>query len=347
MAVDRRELDRAADAIDRALAFTAARDLDGYTRHILGHRARGPAGPRRLEGGPGPTWSGRWPGRTSPAAAWSARWRSAAPSWPGAATRGPATTSTWPPTAGTPPTRCSSWRPPRSPGPSTSGWPATWTRAAAEAKFAALAAARCRCEVVAIDYVPELMDRGRARAEAEHLSVKFRVADAEALPCDDGEYDAVLSVVGVMFAPNQEAAAGEIVRVCRPGGTIALASWTPDGFIGRLLKTVSRHVPPPPGVRPPVQWGAEERLRELFGDRITDLRTTRRDFVFRFTSAEDLADYFRANYGPTLKAFEAVGADGAKALHEDLVELANQHNSADDGTLKIRSGYLQALAYRA
>jgi SAM-dependent methyltransferase len=218
---------------------------------------------------------------------------------------------------------------------------------AAEAKFAALAAARCRCEVVAIDYVPELMDRGRARAEAEHLSVKFRVADAEALPCDDGEYDAVLSVVGVMFAPNQEAAAGEIVRVCRPGGTIALASWTPDGFIGRLLKTVSRHVPPPPGVRPPVQWGAEERPRELFGDRITDLRTTRRDFVFRFTSAEDLADYFRANYGPTLKAFEAVGADGAKALHEDLVELANQHSSADDGTLKIRSGYLQALAYRA
>jgi ubiquinone/menaquinone biosynthesis C-methylase UbiE len=212
---------------------------------------------------------------------------------------------------------------------------------------AALAAARCRCEVVAVDYVPELMDRGRARAEAEHLSVEFRVADAEALPYDDGEYDAVFSVVGVMFAPNQEAAAGQIVRVCRPGGTIALASWTPDGFIGQLLKTVGRHVPPPPGVRPPVQWGTEERLHELFGDRITDLRTTRRDFVFRFTSAADLADYFRANYGPTLKAFEAVGSDGAKALHEDLVELADRHNSADDGTLKIRSGYLQALAYKA
>ena len=212
---------------------------------------------------------------------------------------------------------------------------------------AAIAAARCGCDVTCTDYVPALLERGRERANAEGFDITFAEADAEALPCDDGEYDAVFSVVGVMFAPNQEAAAGEIVRVCRPGRTIALASWTPDGFIGQLLKTVSRHVPPPPGVRPPVQWGAEERLRELFGDRITDLRTTRRDFVFRFTSAEDLADYFRANYGPTLKAFEAVGADGAKALHEDLVELANQHNSADDGTLKIRSGYLQALAYRA
>lgn len=212
---------------------------------------------------------------------------------------------------------------------------------------AAIAAARCLCEVTAVDYVTELMDRGRARADAEHLPVKWRVADAEQLPCDDGEYDAVFSVVGVMFAPNQETAAAELTRVCRPGGTIALASWTPDGFIGHLLKTVSRHVPPPPGVRPPVEWGNEERVRELFGDRVSDLRATRREFVFRFTSAEHLADYFRVNYGPTLKAFEAVGPDGSKQLYEDLVELAARHNVADDGTVKIPSAYLEVLAYRA
>ena len=212
---------------------------------------------------------------------------------------------------------------------------------------AAIAAARCLCDVTAVDYVTDLMDRGRARADAEHLPVTFQEADAEQLPCEDGEYDAVFSVVGVMFAPDQEAAASELVRVVRPGGTIGLANWTPDGFIGQLFKTVGRRVPPPPGVRPPVEWGTESRLRELFGDRVTDLRVTPREFVFRFTSAEHFADYFRGNYGPTLKAFEAVGEEGAKALYEDLVELATRHNSADDGTVKIRSGYVEVLAYKA
>ncbi len=212
---------------------------------------------------------------------------------------------------------------------------------------AAIAAARCLCEVTAVDYVTELMDRGRARAAAEHLTVEFREADAEALPDGDGAYDAVFSVVGVMFAPNQERVADELLRVCRPGGTIALANWSPDGFIGDLFRTVGRHVPPPPGVRPPVEWGAEDRLRELFGDRVTGLRVTRREFVFRFASAEHLADYFRVNYGPTLKAFEALDADAGKLLHEDLVELANRHNAATDGTLKIPSAYAEVLAYKA
>ena len=212
---------------------------------------------------------------------------------------------------------------------------------------AAIAAARCLCEVVAVDYVPDLMDRGRARAEAEQLPVKFREADAEKLPCDDGEYDAVFSVVGVMFAPNQEQAAAEMVRVLRPGGTIGLANWTPDGFIGHLFKTVGRRVPPPPGVRPPVEWGTATRLGELFGDQVTDLRVTPKEFVFRFASAADFADYFRVNYGPTLKAFEALDADGQKLLHEDLIELANRHNAATDGTLKIPSGYVEVLAYKA
>ena len=212
---------------------------------------------------------------------------------------------------------------------------------------AAIAAARCLCTVTGVDYVPELMDRARARAAAEHLPVDFVEGDAEALPCRDGEWDAVLSVFGVMFAPDQERAAAELTRVCRPGGTIALANWMPDGFIGELFRTIGRRVPPPPGVRAPAEWGSEPRLRELFGDRVRDLRLNRREFVFRFRSAEDFADYFRAHYGPTLKAFEALDDDGGKLLYADLVELANRHNVATDGTPKIRSAYVEVLAYKA
>ncbi|RKN45358.1 class I SAM-dependent methyltransferase [Micromonospora endolithica] len=211
---------------------------------------------------------------------------------------------------------------------------------------AAIAAARCRCEVTAVDYVTDLMDRGRARAEAEHLTVTFREADAERLPYDDGEYDAVLSVVGVMFAPDQERAAAELLRVLRPGGTLALANWTPDGFIGHLFRTVGRHVPPPPGVRPPAEWGTEARLRELLGDRVTGLRVTRRDFVFRFGAATEFADFFRANYGPTRKAFEALDEHAGTLLYDDLVDLADRHNAATDGTVKIPASYVEALAYR-
>jgi SAM-dependent methyltransferase len=211
---------------------------------------------------------------------------------------------------------------------------------------AALAAARCLCDVDAVDYVPELLERGRARAAAEHLPVRFVEGDAEALPGADGAYDAVLSVVGVMFAPDQEQAATELVRVLRPGGTLALANWTPDGFIGELFRTVGRRVPPPPGVRAPVEWGSEPRLRELFAGRVDGLRVTKRDFVFRFVSAEAFADYFRAHYGPTLKAFEALGPDDAALLHADLVGLADRHNVAGDGTVRIPSAYAEVLARR-
>jgi SAM-dependent methyltransferase len=212
---------------------------------------------------------------------------------------------------------------------------------------AAIAAARCLCTVTGVDYVPEMLERGRARATAEHLPVKFVEGDAEALPCDDGEFDAVFSVVGVMFAPDQERAAAELTRVCRPGGTIALANWAPDGFIGELFRTVGRRVPPPPGVRPPVEWGSEPRLRELFGDRVRELRVTRREFVFRFTSPEHFADYFRAHYGPTLKAFEVLDDDNGKLFYADLVDLAARHNVATDGTAKIPSAYVEVLATRA
>ena len=212
---------------------------------------------------------------------------------------------------------------------------------------AAIAAARCLCTVTGVDYVPELLDRGRARSAAEHLPVDFVEGDAEALPAADGDFDAVLSVVGVMFAPDQERAAAELTRVCRPGGTIALANWTPDGFVGELFRTVGRRVPPPPGVRAPVEWGSEPRLRELFGDRVGDLRITRRQFVFRFRSPADFADYFRAHYGPTLKAFEALDDDNGKLLHADLVELAARSDVATDGSTRIPAAYVEVLATRA
>jgi SAM-dependent methyltransferase len=211
---------------------------------------------------------------------------------------------------------------------------------------AAIAAARCLCTVTGIDYVPELLERARARAAAEHLPIDFVEGDAEALPSGDGEWDAVFSVVGVMFAPNQEQTAAELTRVCRPGGTIALANWTPDGFLGDLFRTIGRRVPPPPGVRAPVEWGSEPRLRELFGDRVRDLRVTPREFVFRFRSPGEFADYFRVHYGPTLKAFEALDEDHGKLLYADLVELVSRYNSATDGTAKIRAAYVEVLATR-
>lgn len=211
---------------------------------------------------------------------------------------------------------------------------------------AALAAARCLCEVTGVDYVPGLLERGVERAAAERLPVSFVEGDAEALPAGDGEYDAVLSVVGVMFAPDQEKVAAELLRVCRPGGTIALANWTPDGFIGDLFRTVGRRVPPPPGVRAPVEWGSEPRVRELFGGAVSQLTVTPRVFTFRFASAEAFADYFRANYGPTLKAFEALDEDTAKLLYADLVELATRYNrsSGDDPTVRIPSAYVEVVA---
>jgi ubiquinone/menaquinone biosynthesis C-methylase UbiE len=212
---------------------------------------------------------------------------------------------------------------------------------------AAIAVARCGARVTATDYVEALLDRARERAAAEHLPMDFEIADAENLPYAEGEYDAVFSVVGAMFAPDQERSAAELIRVCRPGGTIAMANWTPEGFIGELFRTVGRRVPPPPGIRGPVEWGSEPRIRELFGDRVTDLRVVPRSFVFRFESPAGFADYFRANYGPTLKAFEALDADGGKQLYEDLVALAERHNVATDGTAKIPSAYVQVLATRA
>ena len=211
---------------------------------------------------------------------------------------------------------------------------------------ASLAAARCGCRVTCTDYVPGLLARARERAGAEHLPMDFDVVDAENLPYPDDSYDAVLSVVGAMFAPDQERVADEMTRVCRPGGTIAMANWTPDGFIGQMFRTVGRHVPPPPGIRGPVEWGSEARVQELISDRVMDLRVVPRVFVFRFSSPEHFAEYFREHYGPTLKAFEVLGERDGKLLYDDLVDLAARYNVATDGTAKIPAGYVQVLAVR-
>ena len=211
---------------------------------------------------------------------------------------------------------------------------------------AAIAAARNGCEVIGTDYVPELLERARARAAAEGLAVTFAEADAEDLPYPDGEFDAVTSSLGVMFAPDQERAAAELARVCRPGGTIAMVNWTPSGFIGGLLRTVGKHVPPPPGVRPPTLWGTEERLRELLGDAVSDLRVTRREFVFRFQSAEDFTRFFLDNYGPTLKAYEALDEQGKQRLFDDLVALANEFDQEPGPSVAMPAEYVEVVATR-
>jgi SAM-dependent methyltransferase len=212
---------------------------------------------------------------------------------------------------------------------------------------AALAAARYGCEVTGVDYVPGLLERARARAVAEGLEITFVEGDAEDLAFPDASFDAVLSCLGVMFAPDQERAAVELLRVCRQGGTIGLVNWTPGGFVGQLLKTVGRHVPPPAGVRPPSQWGTEERLGELLGDAVSRLEVTRRSYVFRFASPEEFAGFFKDRYGPTRKAFEALDDAGKGRLWDDLVALARDHDSEEGLTVAMAAEYLEVIATRS
>src|SRR5579871_1706310 len=177
---------------------------------------------------------------------------------------------------------------------------------------AAIAAARLGCHAVGVDYVPALLERGRLRAEAEGLDVELVEGDAEELPFAEGEFDAVVSVFGAMFAPDHFKAAAELLRVCGPGGTIALASWSPSGFIGQLFRTVAQYAPPPAGVSSPMLWGTEDHLAEILGNGITSLSVTERMFDFRFASAREFVTFFRRWYGPTVKAFGSL-PDGAAA----------------------------------
>ncbi|HEY7377610.1 MAG TPA: class I SAM-dependent methyltransferase [Steroidobacteraceae bacterium] len=207
---------------------------------------------------------------------------------------------------------------------------------------ATLAAARRGCHVVSTDYVPELLHRGAERARAERLDVEFHFADAEALPFEDASFDAVLSTFGVMFAPDHATSALELARVCRPGGRIGLANWTPAGFIGQLFKTLARHLPPPPGVQSPALWGDESHLRDLFGQRAR-IRITPRLFNFRYRSAAHFIDIFRTWYGPVHKAFAALPADKAGALERDFTDLLNSLNRGGPDALIVPSEYAEIV----
>lgn len=211
---------------------------------------------------------------------------------------------------------------------------------------AALAAARRGAEVVASDYVPQLLERLLARAYGDGLPIEVREADAEALPFEDESFDAVLSVFGVMFTPNQERAASELLRVTRPGGRIGLANWTPTGFVGQMFKIVGRYVTPPSGIRSPSEWGKERRLAELLGGSVGALCVTPRQFVFRYRSAQHWLDVFRSFYGPFNKAFAALDEPQQKLLERDLLELAVAHNTSTRGALRVPSDYLEVVAVK-
>ena len=208
---------------------------------------------------------------------------------------------------------------------------------------AAIAAARLGCTAVGVDYVPALLERGRERAAAEGLAVELLEGDAEELPFPDASFDAVTSVFGTMFAPDHAKTATELLRVCRPGGTIALASWTPDGFIGEMFRTIGAHVPPPAGLRSPLLWGTEAHLRELFGDGIASLEVAERTFTFRYRSAEDFVEFFRLWYGPTLKAFAALEGTARDALEDDLVALARRFDRLGTDATAIPATYTETV----
>ena len=211
---------------------------------------------------------------------------------------------------------------------------------------ATLAAARRGCAVTSTDYVAALLERGAERAHAERMQVTFQVADAESLPFADASFDAVLSTFGVMFTPDQSTAASELARVCRPGGRIGLANWTPESLIGQMFKVLGRHIPPAPGVQPPSLWGVEAHLHTLLGEQAASIKVTPRVFNFRYRSAAHFIEVFRVWYGPVLKAFAALPADKAQLLEQDLTELLNRLNVAGAKSLVVPGEYLEVVVNR-
>jgi ubiquinone/menaquinone biosynthesis C-methylase UbiE len=212
---------------------------------------------------------------------------------------------------------------------------------------ATLAFARRCCDVTSTDYVEALLARGRERATAEGLDVHYQVADAEQLPFGNASFDAVVSTFGVMFAPNQLRAADEMLRVCRPGGRIGMANWTPDGFIGQLFKTLGAHVAPPSGVNSPALWGSEAWLEQVFAKKSRSITTRKNAFVFRYRSPEHFIQFFRTYYGPVHKAFLALDAAGQASLAADIHQLVGRLNTATDGTMRLPSNYLEIVIINA
>jgi ubiquinone/menaquinone biosynthesis C-methylase UbiE len=209
---------------------------------------------------------------------------------------------------------------------------------------ASLAAARRWADVIATDYVRTLLDRAQERAAAERLPIRFQEADAEALPFEDGSFDVVLSTFGVMFTADQDKAACELARVCRPGGRIGLANWTPDGFIGQLFKTIGRYVPPPGGVKSPALWGTQARLQDLFAS--SDVRVRPRTYTFRYKSPDHWLEIFQTYYGPMHRAFAALDTDGQTALRSDIRDLLRRSNRSGNNTLIVPSEYVEVVVLK-
>jgi ubiquinone/menaquinone biosynthesis C-methylase UbiE len=212
----------------------------------------------------------------------------------------------------------------------------------------AIAACRRNAEGVGVDYVPELLQRGRERAAAEGFEIEFVEGDAQALPFEDGSFDVVISTFGAMFAPDQEKTASELLRVCRSGGKIGMANWPPRGLVGGgFFKVIAEHAPPPPGIQPPVLWGTEERVRELFGDGVAELKVNQAFWNFRYASPEAWLEFFKTYFGPMIMAFARVGDDGAPALEKDLLDVVREANRAGDAALVAPAEYAEVVAIRA
>jgi len=206
-----------------------------------------------------------------------------------------------------------------------------------------LAAARRWCEVTSTDYVESLLARGRRRAEAEGLKIKFQIADAEDLPFPDASFDAVVSTFGGMFSPDQDRTAEELVRVCKPGGRVGLANWTPEGFIGQMFKTIGKYLPPPTGVKSPAIWGTRSWVETTFRAAASTIAAEPRLFVFRYRSAQHFLEIFRTYYGPVLKAFEALEGGSRKVLARDIINLVGRFNTSGDQTMVVPSEYLEVV----
>ena len=209
----------------------------------------------------------------------------------------------------------------------------------------ALPGARAGAVVTGVDIAPNLIEQAKTNAGAEGLNAKFDVGDAEALPYEHASFDVVMTMFGAMFAPRPDVTAAELKRVCKSGGLIAMANWTPEAFTGQMFKTGAKHVPPPPGMPSPILWGTEDAVRERFADGVSDLQLNRRkiSFTYQFGPA-DVVEHFRLYFGPTVKAFGSLDADGQAALRADLEQLWTDNNRATDGTTEVESEYLEVRA---